>query len=57
MTFAYCPENYFKKLHLIIVLTITFDPQRIFKWGLFHWKVDILGFNLNVYSIIWIYIE
>ena len=29
------------------VLTITFDPQRIFEWSLSHWKVDILGFNLN----------
>ena len=36
-----------KKWTLLSVVTITFDPQRIFEWGLFHWKVDILDFNLN----------
>ena len=36
-----------EKWHLLIVLTITFYPKDFFKCGLFHWKVDILRFNLN----------
>ena len=36
-----------EKWHLLALLTINFDPQWIFEWDLFHWKVDILGFNLN----------
>jgi len=42
-------ENDAEKWPLLIVLTKPFDPQRIFEWGLFHWKLDILGFNLNTY--------
>ena len=40
-------ENNAEKWHLLIILTITFDSQSIFEWGLFHWKSDILDFNLN----------
>ena len=35
-------ENDVEKWHLLAILTIIFDPQRIFEWDLFLWKVDIL---------------
>ena len=40
-------ENNVEKWPLLTILIITFDPQKKFEWGLFHWKENILGFNLN----------
>ena len=41
-------ENNNEKRPLLTILIINFEPQRIFWWSLFHWKLHILGFNLNI---------